>query len=378
MGGCRSSLAAVLAVIAVGGCSNFGARQLPADQFDYNKAIARSLQEQMLLNVIRLRYFEMPVFLSVSSVLTQYGWQGAVGVSGQQGFNIGNNLEASSFIAGSALGQYLERPTITYLPIEGDDFNRRLMTPIPLDVVFALGEAGYPTDLLLRAGINRINDVQNMAGGIPAPGDVDSVLQAARERENLKRFQGLISLIMKLYFYSAFEVQRRDEEDGKQRVLVISPDQSPEVKGLVDEFRAILGLDPARNVFRIVERRMGRGVDEITFQTRSLLQIMGFLAQGVDVPPERRQQTRTVGSDGTDVPTSLGTGDGKSVPFRVRWSEERPTNAFVAVEYNGYWYSLAADDIESKRGFNLLNVGFRLLAPERAAAAPVLSLPTGP
>lgn len=77
MGRSVSSLAALFALLAVGGCSNFGARQSPSDQFDYDKAIARSLQEQMLLNVVRLRYFEMPVFLSVSSVLIQYGWQGS-------------------------------------------------------------------------------------------------------------------------------------------------------------------------------------------------------------------------------------------------------------------------------------------------------------
>lgn len=374
MGCRRSSLAAALALQAVTGCSSFGPQQMPADQFDYNKAIARSAQEQMLLNVVRLRYFEMPVFLGVSSVLTQYGWQGSLGVGGQQGFNVGNGLEASSFITGSALTQYLERPTITYLPIEGDDFTRRLMTPISVDLILGLGEAGYPTDLLLRAGINRINDIQNMAAGIPAPGDVDAVVQAEQERDKLRRFQHLISLMMKLYFYNAFEVQRRDDGNGRQRVLVISPTRDAQVAALIDEFKATLGLDPAKNVFRIVDRRMGRGTDEITIQTRSLLQIMGFLAQGVDVPPDQWQQTRMAGND---ISAPAG-GDGLGVPFRVRWTRERPADAFVACEYNGYWYSLASTDIESKRGFNLLNLGFRLLAPERAAAAPVLSLPTGP
>ena len=82
----RKGLAvAMLACVAIAGCTNFGAQQVPADQFDYNKAIARSMQEQMLLNIIRLHYFEAPVFLAVSSVLTQYAWQGSVGVAGQQG-----------------------------------------------------------------------------------------------------------------------------------------------------------------------------------------------------------------------------------------------------------------------------------------------------
>ncbi len=59
------------------------------------------------------------------------------------------------------------------------------MTPIPLDFVFALSEAGYPTDLLYRTGIGRINDVKNTAAGVPAPGDVERDLQAKIEIENL-------------------------------------------------------------------------------------------------------------------------------------------------------------------------------------------------
>jgi hypothetical protein len=227
---------------------------------------------------------------------------------------------------------------------------------------------------LLRAGISRINDVQNMAGGIPAPGEIDPVVQTQRESDNLRRFQALIGLMMKLYFYNAIEVQRRNDENGKQRFLVISSSQNPDVVVLVDQFKSVLGLDPAKNEFRLVERRMGRGIDEISIQTRSLLQIMAFLAQGVDVPSEQQAQTRTIaGNEG-----NTAEGDGKGIPFRVRWTRERPDDAFITAEYNGYWFSVANTDIESKRGFNLLVYGFRLLAPERAATAPILSLPTGP
>lgn len=250
MGYKRSTVGVVLACLAIAGCTNFGAQQVPADQFDYNKAIARSMQEQMLLNVVRLHYFEAPVFLAVSSVVTQYAWQGTVGVAGQQGFSIGTGLQAPSFVGGTASALYGERPTITFLPIEGDDFSRRLMTPIPLDFVFALSEAGYPTDLLYRAGIGRINDVQNMAAGVPAPGDVERELQAKMEVENLTRFQNLISVILKLQLYDAIEVQRREEDDKTQRFLVITAQRGAEVAALVDEFRRLLSLDPARNVFK--------------------------------------------------------------------------------------------------------------------------------
>ena len=103
------------------------------------------------------------------------------------------------------------------------------------------------------------------------------------EVENLTRFQNLISVILKLQLYGAIQVQRREEDDKTQRFLIITAQRGPEVAALVDEFRRVLSLDPARNVFRITDRRMGRAVDEITIQTRSVLQIMSFLAKGVEI-----------------------------------------------------------------------------------------------
>jgi hypothetical protein len=58
------------ALLILSGCAAQGARRIPADRFDYNAAIARSTREQMLLNIVRSRYMEVPVFLTVSSVLT--------------------------------------------------------------------------------------------------------------------------------------------------------------------------------------------------------------------------------------------------------------------------------------------------------------------
>ena len=69
----------------LGGCSSFGPKRVASDRFDYNAAIARSANEQMLLNLVRLRYREVPVFLALSSVLTQYTYLGQVGVGGSSG-----------------------------------------------------------------------------------------------------------------------------------------------------------------------------------------------------------------------------------------------------------------------------------------------------
>ena len=58
---------------------------MPPDRFDYNEALARSSKEQLLINLVRLRYDDVPVFLAVDSVLTQYVYAGDVTLTGSVG-----------------------------------------------------------------------------------------------------------------------------------------------------------------------------------------------------------------------------------------------------------------------------------------------------
>jgi len=44
--------------LAVTGCRSLGPRTVPGDRFNYNEAGAQSTSEQLLLNIIRLRYGE--------------------------------------------------------------------------------------------------------------------------------------------------------------------------------------------------------------------------------------------------------------------------------------------------------------------------------
>ncbi len=37
-------------------CTRFGPKGVPGDRFSYNEAISKSQKEQMLLNLVRLRY----------------------------------------------------------------------------------------------------------------------------------------------------------------------------------------------------------------------------------------------------------------------------------------------------------------------------------
>jgi len=72
----------VAAMALISGCAAQGAKRVPRDRFDYNAALAQSTREQMLLNIVRSRYLEVPVFLTVSSVLTQYEYDSSIGLGG--------------------------------------------------------------------------------------------------------------------------------------------------------------------------------------------------------------------------------------------------------------------------------------------------------
>ena len=154
-----SVLTAVLTAV-MSACTSRGPTRLPPDRFDYNQAIARAANEQMLLNLVRLRYSEIPVFLAVSSVLTQYSYAGTVGVAGSGGASFGDPLWQ---IGAQGNFVYIERPTITYAPLTGDEFAKQLLNPIPNEVVFSLVSAGWPPRDLLLMTLFRLNDNLNMA-----------------------------------------------------------------------------------------------------------------------------------------------------------------------------------------------------------------------
>src|SRR4051812_19300262 len=61
----------MLLLLPLGGCG-IGARSIPHDRFDYGEAISSSWKQQMLVNMVKLRYGDAPVFLDVASVINQY------------------------------------------------------------------------------------------------------------------------------------------------------------------------------------------------------------------------------------------------------------------------------------------------------------------
>lgn len=76
--GVRSLLYLLLVSLLLAGCSGIGPSTVTRDRFDYINAISESWKRQILLNLVKLRYFDAPVFLEVTSVINQYSVEGEV------------------------------------------------------------------------------------------------------------------------------------------------------------------------------------------------------------------------------------------------------------------------------------------------------------
>lgn len=336
-------------------CNSLGPRQLPLDRFDYNTAIANSASEQMLLNLVRLRFSEAPTFLAVNSVITQYVWTGEAGVSGGSGENL--NFPAWT-VGGSANARYVERPTVTYSPLSGQEFATQLISPVRADVVFSLVSSGWPPDQLLRMTLQRVNGIENI--GFAEAHDAS--------HQSDSRFSNMTDLIIRLAKCDAIELVRAGAPGHEELYLDFAEDPDTETQALIGEFKTMVGLADGRSRYRVTRKIVGRAPDEITIRMHSLLELMGLLSAGVAETPE---------SGRADVAAAEPQNVGRDVQLRVGCHRLRPEGAFVAVRYGTNWYEISRADQQSMRAFGLLLYLFQVQASQNQGAGPLLTVPVG-
>ena len=68
----------LLSLFALWGCAGIGPHTVARDRFDYTGAIGDSWKEQMLVNTVKLRYGDTPIFLDIASVISQYSVESLV------------------------------------------------------------------------------------------------------------------------------------------------------------------------------------------------------------------------------------------------------------------------------------------------------------
>jgi hypothetical protein len=111
----------LLIVFGIAGCASIGPRTMTRDRFDYTSVVAESWKSQMLLNLVKIRHGDTPVFLDVGQIVSGYTLEGTLSASGTI-FSTSGAVPGvpDNSVSLGAQGRYTDRPTMTYAPLVGE------------------------------------------------------------------------------------------------------------------------------------------------------------------------------------------------------------------------------------------------------------------
>ncbi len=355
------SILLFLSISGLTGCFSIGPKSLSRDRFDYTTAISDSWKDQMLLNMVKMRYADAPVFLDVNSIISQYALDSAITLnsswsSPKEGFGGGNILGIGG------IGRYFDRPTITYSPMSGEKFAQRLMTPIPPPSLLSMIQTGFPIDLVFRLCIHSMNGVQNRFGGGARARPPDPEFYPLLERMRRVQSAGVMGM----------RIKKADKEEASLEFF-FREKVDPAMEADILATRKVLGLDPNAHEFRVIYGSFSTNDKEIAILTRSVFEILVDLASYIEVPDAHVLEKR-VNPTLADQPVA---GAPPAPLIRIRSAQERPLDAFIAIPYRGYWFWIDDKDLPSKRLFSSLMLVFTLTETETKEGAPIVTIPVG-
>jgi hypothetical protein len=358
----RPGLAMVVSIClsaVVVGCGGIGPRTIAHDRFDYTETLSSSWKQQMLANMVKLRYGDAPVFLDVASVISQYSIETQVDVRLSW---MNPQITTGDSQSTGAAARYIDRPTITYMPLSGERFARSLMKPIPPTSILSLIQAGYPIDVVLRTCVHSINGVRNRYGGSGRPRQADPEFYPLLERLRRMQDSGALGL----------RVEKSGEMEGV--VLTFRGKVDPALEEDVTFVRRTLGLALDAKEFQVAYGSIARDDKEIAILSRSILEILVDLASNIEVPSEHVAQQRVM----PPVPMEK-TAQGTEIPplIRIHSSSKRPQDSFSSIRYRDHWYFIDDRDMRSKSLFTFLMFIFSLTETQGKEGAPIVTIPAG-
>lgn len=366
-----------LALVATG-CHSIGPGSVARDRFDYSDSLSESWKRQTLLNIVKLRYLDPPIFVDVGQIVSGYTLQTTATVG--QNINFPASGPVSSSLNMGAAGSYTDRPTVTYIPLTGNKFIKGLMTPLPPSSVFFTIQSGWPADGVLFATVSEINGLKNQATSI------NGVTPPQPE------FLRALHLLRKIQLSGAVAMRIKEDAAKQQTTLLTfrSKDISQESLDDIHELRKLLRIDPDAEELRLVFGSTAVNDTEVAVLTRSLMQQMAAMAAQVEVPPEDVAQgraspgfvastNRTENADAFLPSTGGGTviGNSNAAPRLVRIfsSNSEPTDAFVKIRYRNIWFWIDDRDLKSKRTFSFMMMLFTLADTGEKENLPLITIP---
>jgi len=402
-------------VLLLSGCSTFGPQLVLNSHVEYNKAVKQVIQEELLLNIVRRRYYEAPQFVTISSISTSMGT--SAGISGGSAF--GNQGTPTTGNIGGSFN-WSDSPTVTITPRQGTEILGPLTSRMSVLTIAKMAQAGYRFDFLLALMAEGLTDVRGPETGVGTdfrPGDSEYIELIQSVGRLIDKGQLKVGTFSWNDPYSDITIKREDitvdnqltaialgsgvgrfrsYDGGKNYFFTDKHDYpamwiDPEARTSSDGKRIIeiLNLQPTplKRVWSFSPNRVVEGTDfenvpddprpEVRMQLRTFYSVLNLLAYGVNVPPNDEEERRAFTKDLYDKAVSEGRAVDLSKKFVVHSSEgDRPENAFVAVKHRGTWFYVDDRDYASKSFFNATYDLFNMeIAPSGGGGGPILTVP---
>jgi hypothetical protein len=346
-------------LFALGGCANLGPGSIKGNRLDYNLAIQQTNDQELLLNLVRLKYRDRLYFMNVERVVSALEFNQSIGAGAT--FPPGDDPTVT---VGPIAAAYSEKPSIFYTPLEGDKFVHQMLTPIGLETILLLTRSGWSIERVMLQTLQTMNDLKNAPSASGPTPDYEPEFRDFREAVRALRslqIRGLVGF-------------GRDTGENGEYELRIASQAANDADAI--RFRSLLKLDPTLTRYRVI---IGIGAPDnqsIAVTTRAMTGVLYFLSQGVRAPKAdeevgRVTRTRTASGDYFDWNSMLDD------VMSIESSATRPDNAAVAVPYRGSWFYIRDEDLQSKTTFSLLAQLMTLQAGPAVAGSAALSFSVG-
>jgi hypothetical protein len=314
--------------------------------------INQTEDEQILSIIVRQRYDETFGMLAVASVTASVKVSANIGGNagiGPRSTYDGNLVPLNGGVA------YEDNPTISYVPLRGEQFIERMLAPISPDQAMLLSRLSTPEFEPMQILIRRVSGIANprfaSGGDQQTFNDVIKSYIVLRERGELDAVvqpSGNVELLL-------HGSSSRDTEDATAILerLGVSTPANP--------------IGPTTIPTRFLVGAPWK--DGVDIETPSALEILRAAGDGVEVPGVHLEQ-HIARID--PLPSSAS-------PFiRIKSAAVRPLNAAVAILHRDQWFYVDATDTSSKQAFMFLRtlIGMRLDGPLQQSG-PVLTVPVG-
>lgn len=366
-------------------CNTVGPKAVAGARVEYNTAIANSWNEQLLLNLVRMRYGEHPVFLELNSLSTQYNL--GVGAHIEPIFerpdqNIVTRSVNTQNFASAGLSrsrttgpgsddeyqngvsfEYYERPTITYSPLQGQTYVSQILSPITTDSLMLLVGSGWGLERVFSICVQRLNALPNAPGASgPAPTaapETDEFVKVMRLIRALSDEDAIISQVRNIGNFDRLSIAFDPKYEDDERLV---------------QLRKLLGLPLDKSEYMVGNFWVSSVRPAIAIEPRSLMGVLYYLSLSVDIPAEHVSKGwvyETLRDDGEPYDWSELLGS----LIHVQCSGGRPNDAYVSVHYGKHWFYIARSDVASKVTLSFLSTLFYLQAGEVDRQGPLLTLP---